>query len=168
MEEQEVDRSAGYATVGEVKDGAEEGAGIIHPWELIVEKRKIEHVHHHTEHKGERGARSNGFRPNQTIEETIHDIAQSSGGDHCQTYQDSGRSVGFLGKASYPSEEDDKKDDTEYRQKDLAPESSEGHSEGHSFIKDKMKLEPVPYHINSLTQSHIRLDQNLDDLVKYD
>jgi hypothetical protein len=24
------------------------------------------------------------------------------------------------------------------------------------------------YHINSLTQSHIRLDQNFDDLVKYD
>ena len=31
LKEQEVDCSAGYAAVGEVEDGAEEGAGVVHP-----------------------------------------------------------------------------------------------------------------------------------------
>ena len=162
LEEQEIDCATGDTAVSEVEDGTEKSARVIHPRELIVKQREIEHIHDHSEHKGERSARSNGFRPYKTIEETIDDIAQSSGCNHCQAHQNSGGSVLFLRKTSYPPEKDDKQDDTENGEKDLAPESSKGHSEGHSFIKNKMELEPVTYNINSLTQSHIRLDQNLE------
>ena len=50
----------------------------------------------------------------------------------------------------------------------FADQSSEGHTECHALVQDKMELEPVTYDIYSLTQVHIRLDQNLDDLVNDD
>ena len=89
MEQEEVNCSACYAAVGEVEDGAEEGAGIIHPRKLVVEQREIEHIHYHSEHKGKGGTWSYRLRPYIAIEETVHDVSQSSGCDQSQTYKHS-------------------------------------------------------------------------------
>ena len=46
LEDQKIECSAGHTAVGKVEHGAEECARIIHPRKLVVEQRKIEHIHH--------------------------------------------------------------------------------------------------------------------------
>ena len=90
VEEDEVEGTAGDAAVGEVEDGAEEGLRMIHPREFVVKEREVEHVYHLSEHEGKRSTRHDGLGPDKAIEEAVDDVAQSAGGNHGQTYQNSG------------------------------------------------------------------------------
>ena len=68
LEKHQIDCSAGHAAVSKVKDCAEEGARIVHPRELIVKQREVEHVHYLSEHECERSAWHDSLRPDETVE----------------------------------------------------------------------------------------------------
>ena len=168
MKQEQVYRSAGHTAVGEVEDCAEEGARIVHPWELIVKEREVEHVHDLTEHERERSSRHHCLGPYETVEEAVDDVTHRTGSNHGQSHKNTCRRFRLLCQLVYPPAERSEKDDAEDRKQNLAPVSSEGHAESHALVEHEMELEPVPYYVDSLSQVHIRLDQNLDDLVKYD
>ena len=75
MEENQVECTAGDATVSEVEHCTEEGLRIVHPWKFIIEQREVEHIHDLSEHECERCSGHYCFRPDKTVEETVDDIS---------------------------------------------------------------------------------------------
>ena len=64
-----------------------------------------------------------------------------------------------------PPAEETEQHQAERRQHEFAEHSAELHAERHALILDEKNLEPIAQDIEILTDGHIGLDQNLDDLV---
>ncbi len=108
----------------------------------------------------------------QPVEQAVDDVAEGAGGDERQADQDAGGNRGPLVFAAPPLHEpgnphrqDDEQDDPERSQGVLADDSAERHPEGHALVLDEQDLEPVAQHAEVLPDGHVRLHQDLDDLV---
>ena len=141
---------------------------MIHPWELVVKQREIEHIHYPAEHEWKRSSRHGDLRPYKSVEKAVYDVSHGSRRNHGEPDQNPGRSTLLLCQSAYPPAQRPEKDYPENGQQGLAPESSEGHAESHSFIEDIMELEPVTQDINGLAKTHIGLDEHFDYLVDDD
>ncbi len=184
LEENQVESAHRDAAVGEIEDRCEkQKAATSHERNPRrpdrVNQRKVEHVHDTTEHQ-------RGVIEDHTVEKAVYDVAECAGGDQREAHKDSCRDYrfavrqqsltavtghGLAHKRGYPPAESTRERDSEERQQKLAHSPAELHSESHSFILDEEDLEPVSDDAEMLTYLHIRLDQNLDDLVnddKYD
>ena len=75
MEEDQIECTAGYAAVSEVEHCTEEGLRVLHPWELVVEQRKIEHINDLSEHECKRCSGHHCLWPDKAIEETVDDVS---------------------------------------------------------------------------------------------
>ena len=168
LKKHQIDCSAGYAAVSKVENCTEECARIIHPWKPVIKKREIEHVNDLSEHEWERSSRHYCLGPYEAVEETIDDVSHRTGSDHGQSDENAGRRGRFLCQFADPHTECTEKHDAEDREENLAPVTAEGHTERHALVEHEMQLEPVAEYVDGLTQVHIRLDQNFNDLVKHD
>ena len=81
------------AAVGEIEDRSEEQKAVSshkwYPrWPDCVNEREVEHVHHAAEHQ-------RGIVKDHSVEKAVDDVAESAGGNLCETGQDSGRNHRF-------------------------------------------------------------------------
>ena len=184
LEENQIESAHGDAAVREVEDrGEEQKAVASHKWNPFrpdcVYHRKIKHVNNVSEHQ-------RSIAENHTVEKTVDDVAESTGRYQCQANQHSGRNnrltvreksqgafiiLGLPHKRGDPPAKHTGEDYPEKRQQELSDCPSEFHPESHSLILDEENLKPISDDVEMFTQLHVRLDQNLDDLVnddKYD
>ncbi len=163
LEEDQVKGTAGDAAVSKIEDRGEEAERVAayqrHPFrEGGVDNREIKHVNHTAEHE-------RGIVPDQAVEETVYDIAHSSGRNHSETYSDPGRCIGFLQKAGNPVRQKAEEDNPEKGQEEFPHCAAELHAERHSFILNEIDLEPVTKDMDALSYRHVCLHEYLYDLV---
>lgn len=121
-------------------------------------QRKIEHIDNFS-------VEERRVIENHTVEKTVHNVAESSAKYGRQTEKDSGRSILLLEQLPYVKENYYDKRNPEETEQKLAETAPELHSEGHSVILYEQNLKPVAKNVNALAYGHIRLDQNLGDLI---
>ena len=143
-------------------------------------EREVEHVHHLALHEGGVVAPGGheprrGLGKDQPVEQAVEDVAQGAGGDEGEADEHAGGDRGALVGACPPLHEpgdphrqDDEEDDPEGREGVLADHPAERHPEGHPLVLDEQDLEPVREDRQVLPDGHVRLDQDLDDLVDED
>ena len=178
LEEDQVDRSYGDAAVGEVEHGLEEEVSAdegdpVGPGP----EGEVEHVHDLALHEGGVVApggddAGGGLGEEEAVEQAVEDVSEGAGGDEGEADEDAGRDRGALVGARPPLEEpgdphrqDGEQDDPEGREGVLADDAAERHAEGHALVLDEQDLEPVREDREGLPDGHVRLDQDLDDLV---
>lgn len=177
LEEDKVEGSYGDTTVGEIEYRVEEGertaADDWKPgWPGGVNDREIEHIHDLSEHQ------RSIVTENHSVEKGIYDVSEGSGGDEGKSYKHSCRhglrlAFGygipvFPAHSCDPPDERDAEADAEKGKDELAESSTDGPTESEPFVLYEEKLEPVPDDVDVLTEIHIGLDQDLDDLVNDD
>ena len=168
MEKEQISRSAGHTAVCKIENCAEKCLRIIHPREFVIEQWEIEHIHYPSEKECERSTRHCEFRPDESVEEAVDNIAHCSRCDHGETEEHACRSVRPAGKTSDPPAESAEEHYSEYGQESLSYETAECHAERHALIEHIVQLEPIPYDINGLAKTHFSLDENLNYLVDDD
>lgn len=156
MEEQQVERAHGHAGISEVEHRAEED----HP-SPVAYYGEVEHVHHSAEHE-------RSIVPNQSVEQAVDDIAYRPGSDHRKPDKHPDGSPALAQQGVYPPYQEAAEHDAEQRQQQLARSVAERQAEGHALVLHEAQTAPLAYQRNLLAERHIRLDQNLDDLVNDD
>ena len=156
MEEDQVEGADGDAGIGEVEYRAEEddpGA--------VADDREEQHIHHLAEHE-------RGIAPDHAVEQAVDDVADGPGRDQRQAHRDArGRGI-LLDQRAYPPDQRAAQHNAEERQQELADLAAERHPEGHALILHEGDAEPLPDHIDLVAKLHVRLDQDLGDLVDDD
>ena len=178
LEQDQVDRAYRDAAVREVEHRLEEDVPA-HEGNPVGPgpEREVEHVHHLALH--ERGVMAPGgddagsrLGEHQPVEQAVDDVAEGAGGDERQADKDAGGNrrtlvvtAPPLQEPGNPNRQDDEQDDPECGQGILADDAAERHPEGHPLVLDEQDLEPVTQHAEVLPDGHVRLHQDLDDLV---
>ena len=176
LEQDQVEGAYRDAAVREVENGLEEDV-TAHQRDPVGPgpQGEVEHVHDLALHEGcvmppGRNHAGRGFRKYQSVEQAINNVAKRAGRNQRQPHQHAGRHrlLNALDQPGNPHRQHYEQHNPERRQRVLADHPAERHAEGHALVLDEQDLEPVPEYREGLAERHIRLDQDLDDLVDDD
>lgn len=152
LEEEQIDGSHGHAAVREIEHRVEKSERSASyernpggPYGIY--DREIEHIHDLAEHK-------RGVVPDDSVEETVDDVSEGSGGDEGQPDEHPGRDAGLprspgsdSGVASAqrgnPPHQRPAEDNPECGEQEFAHRTPELHPEGHPLVFDEEYLKPV-------------------------
>ena len=174
VKENQIDSAHGDATVCKVEHRLKENVAADKgdPGRPGPE-REIEHIHHLALHKGGvRAQRSHriigGFAEDEPIAKAIHNIAESPGRDEGKAHQHAHGNIPSAEQFGNPPAQHPEEHYTERGEQVLPHYPAERHAKGHALVLYKEQLEPVSQHRNAFPERHVRLDQDLDDLVNHD
>ena len=106
-----------------------------------------------------------GGREYHAVEQAVDDVAECTCRNQRQPHQNAGRSRPFADQAGDPPAQYGTQADAEERKQQFPDSPAELHAESHALVLDEEDLEPVPQDIEMLSDRHVGLDQDLDDLV---
>ncbi len=181
LEEYEIQCPDGDATVGDIENRGEEKEPLAtDEWHPLrperVYEREIQHVHDPAEHEG-------SVIEHDAVKKAIQYIPKGTGRDESKTDQHSlwhflaaillqddlpFRIKPFLDQGGYPPPQQGEQPYAEKGQQEFSHSPPELHPEGHALVLYEINLEPIANHVEVVANFHIRLDQNLDDLIKND
>ena len=178
LEEYEIQCPDGDATVGDIENRGEEKEPLAtDEWHPLrperVYEREIQHVHDPAEHEG-------SVIEHDAVKKAIQYIPKGTGRDESKTDQHSlwhflaaillqddlpFRIKPFLDQGGYPPPQQGEQPYAEKGQQEFSHSPPELHPEGHALVLYEINLEPIANHVEVVANFHIRLDQNLDDLI---
>ena len=163
LEQQQIDRPAGDAAVGEIEDGPEEDNVTAAPdgetgRKCRIDDRKIEHIHHPSVQEWR-------IVEDDAVKHRVDHVADGAAQDGCQTDEYAGRRFRLLEQPAHVEDNQDDQHQTAQAEDQFAPRLTELQAEGHTVVFDKQELEPVAANMDALADRHVCLDQDLDDLV---
>ena len=163
LEKHQVEGAAGDAAVGDVEDGPEEDHVAAAPDGEVrrqggVDQREVEHVDH-------LAVEERRVVENEPVEHRVDLVADGSGKDRGEAVEHAFRRVGPLQQLAEIHDDNGDEREAAEAQRKLAEPFAELQAEGHAVVLDEEDLEPRPEHGDALPDGHVRLDQDLDDLV---
>ena len=105
------------------------------------------------------------FAEYHTVEKGVDDIANCTAENGGETHKNSGWGITALEEFPDVYYDGYGKYHSEYGEDEFANVASELHSEGHARIFNKKYLEPTTKYMDALTNGHIGLNQDFDNLV---
>lgn len=167
MEQDHVEDPDGDGRIREVEDGAEKDEMSVLTKEEVgqpavvlpgnVNNWEIQHVNDFT-------VQPAGIMEHLAVKHAVDDVAHGASGDQRQPQQDTESRV-FPGDSKHDDEQGNDGHNAEDAQNRLHDSAATHPSEGHAGILDEQQLEPVSEHGDLLTNGHVCLDPNLEDLV---
>lgn len=167
LEKDHVKDPDGDGRIGKVENGAEENEMPVLSKEEVgqpavvlpgnVDDGEVKHVHHLT-------MQPTGIMEHLPVKHAVDDVAHGSGSDEGETQHDAEPRV-LPGQPEHDEEQGDHRHNPEDAQDGLHDAASAHPSEGHAWILDEQKLEPVAENGDLLANGHVGPDPNLKDLV---